>query len=150
MCETNHTNDISGLQNITELYKSSILKKWIKLIPIDKTLPFNDYNRRGYFIPIADIVLDNELHTSGIKQGNKKRDTLIQFVPTISTKAFKIEKHNVTFIMAILAIFTAAIFLMPWIIIPIFSLVYLISIPFSWFHYTKKSVLINVIDEPKD
>ena len=79
-----HTNDISGLPNIIELYNNSPIKKWIKLISTDKTIPFDEYNRKGNFIPIADIVLDSELFTSGKKQGNKKRNTLIQFVPTIS------------------------------------------------------------------
>lgn len=88
MCETNLNNDISGLQNITELYESSIFKKWIKLIPYNKTIPFNEYNRKEYFISIADIVLDSEIHTSGKKQGDKKRDTVIQFVPTISNDEY--------------------------------------------------------------
>lgn len=88
MSETTYNNDISGLANINELYESSLIKKWIKLIPTDKTIPFEEYNRKDHFIPIADIVLDSELFTSGKKQGNKKRNTLIQFVPTISTEAF--------------------------------------------------------------
>ena len=93
MIKTTYNNDISGLANINELYNRSLIKKWIKLIPIDKTIPFNEYNRKDYFIPIADIVLDNELLTSGKKQGNKKRNTLIQFVPTILTEVFK-KKQN--------------------------------------------------------
>lgn len=95
MTETNMTetkltydNDISGLANIHELYENSPIKKWIKLISKDKTIPFMEYNRKDHFIPIADIVLDNELFTSGKNQGNKKRKTLIQFVPTISSKMF--------------------------------------------------------------
>lgn len=88
MSETNYMNDISGLENINELYEGSVLKKWIKLIPIDKTVLFDNYNRKEHFIPIADIVLDNEVFTSGKKQGNKKRNTLIQFIPTISNEAF--------------------------------------------------------------
>jgi hypothetical protein len=82
------TNDISGLANINELYENSLAKKWIKLISVDKTINFNDYNRKDYFIPIADVVLDRELFTSGKKQGNKKRNTLIKFIPTIQVKAF--------------------------------------------------------------
>jgi hypothetical protein len=85
---SNCENDISGLSNINELYESSSIKKWIKLIPKEKTIPFEEYNRKDHFIPIADVVLDNELFASGKKQGNKKRDTLIQFVPTISSEAF--------------------------------------------------------------
>ena len=88
MSETNHNNDISGLANINEIYESSLIKKWIKLIPIDKTIPFDEYNRKEHFIPIADIVLDNELVTSGKKEGSKKRNTLIQFIPTITNEAF--------------------------------------------------------------
>jgi hypothetical protein len=88
MDETNFKNDISGLANIKELYESSVIKKWIKLISEDETIPFDKYNRRDYFILTADIVLDNELFTSGKKQGNKRRDTLIKFIPTICVKEF--------------------------------------------------------------
>ena len=88
MSEPTYNGDISGLANINELYKSSLIKKWIKLIPTDKTIPFDEYNRKDHFIPIADIVLDKELFTSGKKKENKKRNTLIQFIPTISTEAF--------------------------------------------------------------
>lgn len=49
--------DITELENINELYESSLMKNWIKLIQIDKTIPFDEYNRKDYFIPIADIVL---------------------------------------------------------------------------------------------
>ena len=81
-------NDISKLININKFYESSLVKKWIKLIPCDKTILFNKYNRKEHFIPIADIVLDVEVFTSGKKQGNKKRNTLIQFIPKISNEAF--------------------------------------------------------------
>jgi hypothetical protein len=88
MSKKTHDNDISGLENINKLYESSVIKKWIKLIPIDKTIPFEEYNRKDHFIPIADIVLDNELFTSGKNEGNKKRSTVIQFIPTISIEDF--------------------------------------------------------------
>jgi hypothetical protein len=80
--------DISGLENINELYESSLIKKWIKLISVDKTIPFESYNRKEHFVPIADIVLDNEMSTTGKSQGAKKRNTIIQFVPKISNEAF--------------------------------------------------------------
>jgi hypothetical protein len=80
--------DISGLKNIIELYESSIIKKWIKLITLDKTVPFETYNRKDYFVPVADIVLDTEIKDSGKIQGAKKRNTLIQFVPKITNEAF--------------------------------------------------------------
>jgi hypothetical protein len=80
-------SDISGMENINEIYDASLIKKWIKLIPIKKTILFEEYNRKEYFIPIADIVLDNELFTEK-KQCQKKRNTLIQFIPKISNEEF--------------------------------------------------------------
>jgi len=88
MSKTIYNNDISGLKNINEIYENSLLKKWIKLIPIDKTIQFDKYNRKNNFILIADIVLDSELYISGKKEGNKKRNTLIQFIPTILIETF--------------------------------------------------------------
>jgi len=70
--------DISGCKNINEFYDNSVTKKWIKLILIDKTISFDKYNRKEYFILIANIVLDNE----------SKRNTLIKFIPTISNEDF--------------------------------------------------------------
>ncbi len=89
MNKTNYKDDITELENINDLYNSSLIKKWIKLIPIDKTLPLNEYIRKDYFIPIADVILDNEFSNSGEKQGNKKRNTLIQFIPLITKEEFK-------------------------------------------------------------
>lgn len=88
MSEVNNSTYISGLENSNDLYENSLIKKWIKIIPIDKTILFDEYNRKEYFIPIADIVLDNEVFTNGKKQGNRKRNTLIQFIPTISNEIF--------------------------------------------------------------
>lgn len=82
------SNDISGLENINEIYENSQIKNWIKLIPIDKTIPFEEYNRKEHFNLIADIVLDNEIITNGKKQGIKRRNTLIQFIPKISNEEF--------------------------------------------------------------
>ena len=78
-------NDVSGVENVNEQYESSLTKKWIKLISLDKTIPFDSYNRKEYFVPVADIVLDSELSATG----TKKRNTLIQFIPKISNEAFK-------------------------------------------------------------
>ena len=86
--EMQKMNDITGLETINELYESSPLKKWIKLISVDKTIPFDSYNRKGHFVPVADIVLDSEISTIGKTQGTKKRNTIIQFVPKISSKSF--------------------------------------------------------------
>jgi hypothetical protein len=63
--------DISGLENIKEIYELSPIKNWIKLIPLNKTILFDTYNHKNYFKPLLDIKLDND----------KKRNTLIQFIP---------------------------------------------------------------------
>jgi len=58
----NATGDISGISNITELFNNSSVKKWIKLISVDKTILFDEYNRKEYFTKVADIVLDKEVN----------------------------------------------------------------------------------------
>jgi hypothetical protein len=78
MSETNNVNDISGLANINELYDSSPIKKWIKLIPTDKIINFESFPQKTYFVPIADVVLDTEINDSGKSKGEKKRNTLIK------------------------------------------------------------------------
>jgi hypothetical protein len=88
MSEKTYNKDISGLENIHELYESSPIKRWIKLISTNETIEFEKYVRKDYFIPVADIVLDTELFASGKKQGLKKRNTLIRFVPTIPDTTF--------------------------------------------------------------
>lgn len=83
---TEQETDISGKVCNVQTYAT---KKWIKQIPINKTIPFETYNRKDYFIPIANIIQDNETYTTGVKQGKKKRSTVIQFVPTISKEEFE-------------------------------------------------------------
>ena len=77
-----HVTDISG-KDVQEAYEEMPTKKWIKPIPYDKTIRFEDYHRKEHFIPVADIVLDTEMATKGKKAGKKQRLTLIQFVPTV-------------------------------------------------------------------
>jgi len=52
---------------------------------------------------------------------------MVSRIPTIST-----------FVMGVFAILVASIFLMPWQLIPILSIIYIISIPFTWYHYKKR------------
>ena len=78
MSETTYNNDISGLANINELYESSLIKKYIKTISLDKTINFETLSQKSYFIPIANIVLDKEINDTGKSKGEKKRNTLIK------------------------------------------------------------------------
>jgi hypothetical protein len=75
---------VNGINDMTIHIQSSVMKKWVKEIDFDKSIKMTDYNRKEYFKPIMDIVLDNDM-----KNGNKKRMTLIKFEPTIS-----IEEYN--------------------------------------------------------
>lgn len=63
---------------------------------------------------------------------------MVSRIPTISTKAFSIKRRDIPFVMSLLATFIAFIFLMPWKIIPILSIMYIISIPFTWYNYKRK------------
>ena len=85
----NAAGDISGISNITELFNNSSVKKWIKLISVDKTILFDEYNRKEYFTKVADIVLDKEVNITGSNVGNKKRISLIQFIPSIDANDYK-------------------------------------------------------------
>lgn len=80
--------DVSQNENVYELCNASNYRKWIKLLPIEKTILFDNYNRKEYFTPIANVLLDNDTFTTGKKTGQKKRNTLIQFIPTISLDEF--------------------------------------------------------------
>jgi hypothetical protein len=92
-------NDISG-ENIIENYNSSLFKKWIKMVPISKTILFDDYNRKDYFVPVANVRLDTEVFSSGKNQGNKKRNTLIEFFPLISNAKLN-EKNEWLYLLLI-------------------------------------------------
>lgn len=81
--------DISGIENIQERYDKCEYNKWVKLLPINNTILFDDYDQKEVFVHVADIVLDNEIYLDGKKKGEKKRKTIIQFVPTINTDDFK-------------------------------------------------------------
>lgn len=92
-------DDISGLDNIYKLYENSPIKKWIKLIPIHKTILLDKYNRKEYFIPIADIVLDNEVFTDGQKQGIKKRKHLFNLYPKFLMNSFVKKQNGYTYLL---------------------------------------------------
>jgi hypothetical protein len=82
-------NDMMVLLNsVNKYYQNSLVKKWIKLVPLNNLVLFENYNRKDYFTPVADIVLDTEVYTYGDKKGMKKRNTLIQFIPKIPLSDF--------------------------------------------------------------
>lgn len=53
------SNDISGKSYVQEMYEGCVTKKWIKQIPLDKTVPWDEYTRRDYFKHVANIVYDD-------------------------------------------------------------------------------------------
>ena len=78
MSSSVYTADISGLANINELYESSLIKKYIKLIELDKTINFDAFPQKEHFVHIADVTLDTEINNNGKSKGEKKRNTLIK------------------------------------------------------------------------
>ncbi len=80
--------DISGKECVIEKYNDAETKLWIKLILASRTIPLDEYNRREYFILVANIVLDNDMN----KDGKKKRNTVIKFDPTIPKQQY--DKKN--------------------------------------------------------
>jgi hypothetical protein len=82
--------DISG-KNITEEYNNSLTKKWIKLISKNMVTPYDSYNRKEYFKHVAHVVLDEDKYESGSKEGEKKRQNLIKFDPTVDDFNEKVE-----------------------------------------------------------
>ena len=88
MITTNISNDISGLSNIVELHALSTVKKWVKLIPLCKTILYSEYDKQSLFTKVANVSLDNEIARHGKNSGYKKRKTVIQFLPTIPAYEF--------------------------------------------------------------
>ena len=86
--EEEQLGDISGNNEVESVYESCPTRKWIKLVSLDKTIHMQDYNRKEHFIKVADVVLDDEIMMSGKKEGKKKRNTLIQFLPAIPLDEF--------------------------------------------------------------
>lgn len=44
----------------TVLFERSNFKKWVKLVPIEKTVIFDNYENKEYFTPVANIVRDDD------------------------------------------------------------------------------------------
>ena len=81
---TNTLSKCSLNDSLYEKYEKDKTKNWIKLIPFNKTINFNDYIRKDKFKLVANIILDNEIKTNG----KKKRQTLILFEPAILLNEF--------------------------------------------------------------
>jgi hypothetical protein len=88
--------DVSKKENITELRDASHYAPWIKLIPLDRTVPFTEYEFANQFIKVADIVLDLEVNATG----DRRRQTVIRFVPVIPGQQYR-EKWEWVYILLI-------------------------------------------------
>jgi hypothetical protein len=81
--------DISGMFPM-KIYENSPIKKWIKMIPMNRAIRLEDYNRKEYFKKVADIVVDDEVSMGG----KKKRNTVIRFQPVgLSSEEYKEKKE---------------------------------------------------------
>lgn len=80
--------DISEIEDISNILNTYETKDLVKLIPKDKTIDFKDYKNKEYFVFVANIEIDDEIHSSGKNKNKKKRNTLIRFVPEINRKEY--------------------------------------------------------------
>lgn len=85
---TKANTDISGKITIQTECNMSIVKRWIKLIPLNKTISYDGYELKNNFVLVANILLDNDKIIDGVKKGLKKRKTLIKFERVITQKLF--------------------------------------------------------------
>ena len=83
------STDIFGLDYGKDMYEVNPNKRFIKIIPLENTISFNDYNKKEYFTLVAEVIMDDEIHTSGKKEGKKKRQTCIKFESIIPIGDFK-------------------------------------------------------------
>jgi CDP-diacylglycerol--serine O-phosphatidyltransferase len=64
---------------------------------------------------------------------------MVSKLPTFSIKSVNIPKEYISIILVFAAVIIAGIILEPWVTLPIFALLYLISIPFVVFLYRKQN-----------
>ena len=75
-------------ERIDAHYERATTKKWIKKISVQALPRFERYSHKELFVKVADVSLDTEMHSKGIKKGTKCRQTLVQFKPTIAKERF--------------------------------------------------------------
>lgn len=63
---------------------------------------------------------------------------MVSKIPTFSIKSLNIPKEYVSIVLVLAAVIMACMILEPWIMLPIFALLYLCSIPFSILAYRKQ------------
>ena len=69
--------DISGKSYVQEMYEGSPVKKWIKGIPLEKTVPLAEYPQASYFKHVASVQLDT-----------KNDKCLVRFIPRIEKEEY--------------------------------------------------------------
>ena len=105
MAET--TDAITSMMENLSLSKSDSTTEptpanpWLKLIDLDKAIEFDKYVRKSGFIPVANIVKDDEVFENGKNKGKKKRNTIIQFKPIIDKKEYENEETEWIYIFTI-------------------------------------------------
>lgn len=64
---------------------------------------------------------------------------MVSKIPTFSIKSVHIPKEYVSIVLVLAAVLMAGMILEPWIILPLFALIYLVSIPLSMIIHKKQS-----------
>jgi len=62
---------------------------------------------------------------------------MVSRLPTIAAKKYSIKPRNINIVFAIFAIIVALLLMEPWFMLPFIGILYLFSIPFTYYYYKK-------------
>ena len=66
---------------------------------------------------------------------------MVSRLPTIAAKQLSVKSHNINFAFAVFAIIIALLIMEPWFILPLIGILYLLSIPVTWYIYKNKMLI---------
>ena len=66
--DNDDTESVASADTIIIDEESLLPNKWIKLIDFKQAVEFDKYTRKSYFIPVANIIKDEELNDKGVKK----------------------------------------------------------------------------------
>ena len=72
------------MDDLKNAFSKLSIERWIKLFNDNECILLDKYNRKDYFEQVATVELDKDVNKDGIK----KRNTLIKFIPTIKKEDF--------------------------------------------------------------
>lgn len=86
--EIENISEALGKLSIKNAYEKCAYKKWVKKIKFKNMILYKNYTQKNEFTHIANVELDKDIWQEGKKQGQKRRNTLIKFVPCVNKQIF--------------------------------------------------------------